>query len=88
MLCAATSYSVNGIDYKREYLISQPNQAMTINLTASQRTISIRASLSSPHKNFTVKKIMTIQLLFSLKVKNGALRGESYLQIKTNGGKF
>ena len=84
---ATTSYSVNGVNYKREYFVSQPNQVLAINLTASKRSsISFEISLSSPHKNFTVKKINANTIALSVKVKNGALRGESYLEVKTNGG--
>jgi alpha-L-fucosidase 2 len=84
---ASTSYSVNGIVYKREYFVSQPNQVLAINLTASKSaSISFEISLSSPHKNFTVKKINANTTLLSVQVKNGALRGESYLEVKTNGG--
>ena len=36
---AATSYSLNGIDFKREYFISQPNQVMAVNLTASKKRV-------------------------------------------------
>ena len=84
---ATTSYSVNGINYKREYFVSQPNQVLAINLTASKKSsISFEISLSSPHKNFTVKKIDDNTIALSVQVRNGALRGESYLQVKTNGG--
>jgi alpha-L-fucosidase 2 len=84
---AATSYSVNDIIYKREYFVSQPNQVLAINLTASKRSsISFEISLSSPHKNFTVKKINANTIALSVQVKNGALHGESYLEVKTNGG--
>ncbi len=84
---ATTSYSVNGIDFKREYFISQPNQVVAVNLTASKKqSISFSATLSSLHKNFMVKKINGNTISLSVKVRNGALRGESYLQIKTTGG--
>ncbi len=84
---ATTSYSLNGIDFKREYFVSQPNQAAVINLTASQKhSISFEASLSSPHKNIIVKKIDDNTIALHVQVKNGALHGDSYLQIKTIGG--
>ena len=84
---AATTYSLNGIDFKREYFISQPNQVMAISLTASKKhSISFSALLSSLHKNFVVKKIDNNTISLSVKVRNGVLRGESYLQIKTTGG--
>jgi alpha-L-fucosidase 2 len=84
---ASTSYTVNDIIYKREYFVSQPNQVLAINLTASKRSsISFEISLSSPHKNFTVKKINANTIALSVQVKNGALRGESYLEVKMIGG--
>ncbi|MBL7738000.1 MAG: glycoside hydrolase N-terminal domain-containing protein [Chitinophagaceae bacterium] len=86
---AATSYSVNGVDFKREYFISQPHQVMAVRLTASGKaSISFEAVLNSPHKNFSVKKINANTIGLSVKVRNGALKGESYLQVKLTGGSF
>jgi alpha-L-fucosidase 2 len=83
---AATSYSVKGVEYLREYFVSQPNQAVVIHLTASQKSsISFTAGLSSPHKNYTIKKINN-DLVLSFKVRTGALRGESYMRIVTKAG--
>jgi len=84
---AATSYSLNGVDFKREYFISQPNQVMAVNLTASKKkSINFSTSLSSHHKNFVLKKINGNTISLSVKVRNGVLRGESDLQVKTTGG--
>lgn len=83
---ASTCYSSNGIDFKREYFISQPNQAIVINLSASKKSsISFTAELSSPHKNFTLKR-SNDALILSVKVRNGALRGESYMEAVVHGG--
>ncbi len=84
---ATTSYTFNATDFKREYFVSQPNQVLAINLTSSKRSsISFEILLSSPHKNFTVKKIDTNTINLSVRVRNGGLRGESYLKLKANGG--
>jgi alpha-L-fucosidase 2 len=84
---AAISYSINGINYKREYFVSQPNQVLAVNLTASKRSsISFEVSLSSPHKDFKLKKIDGNTVALSVQVRNGALRGESHLQVKISGG--
>lgn len=81
---ARTSYMVNGVQYTREYLASQPNGVITIHLTATKPgAISFTAGLTSPHKNFGVKKLDNQTVALSLKVRNGALRGESYLHIHT-----
>ena len=84
---ANTSYSVNDVDYKREYIVSQPDQVIAIHLTASKKgSISFEANLSSPHKYSSVKKINASTIALSLKVRHGALKGESYLQVKTKNG--
>ncbi|MEO7309978.1 MAG: glycoside hydrolase N-terminal domain-containing protein [Chitinophagaceae bacterium] len=84
---AVTSYTCDGIYFNREYLVSQPNQVLAIHLTASQkRHINFEASLTSPHRNFTVKKIDNHTVALSVKVRNGVLRGKSYLQVTTVGG--
>ncbi|HEY6505383.1 MAG TPA: glycoside hydrolase N-terminal domain-containing protein [Chitinophagaceae bacterium] len=86
---AATSYSVNGIDFKREYFVSQPNQLLAVNVTASQKaSINFEISLSSPHKNFIVRKIDNNAIALSVKVRNGALHGECYLRVITKRGRL
>lgn len=82
-----TSYSLNGVEYTREYLVSQPNQSIVIHLAASKRgSIDFEAVLNSPHKYSSVKKIDNNTLALSLQVRNGALRGESYLRIESKSG--
>ncbi len=84
---STTSYSLNGVEFNREYFISQPNQVMAVHLSASKNgSISLDASLGSPHKKYSVKKIDNNTIALSVKVKNGVLRGESFLQVKTTGG--
>ena len=86
---AAISYTANDVDYKREYFVSQPQQVMVVHLSASKKTsISFEASLSSLHTDSTVKKINDSTIALSIKVKDGALRGESYLMVKTVHGKL
>ncbi|RXK57988.1 glycoside hydrolase family 95 protein [Lacibacter luteus] len=83
---AATTYSLNGVNYRREYLVSQPNQVIAVHLTASQKqSVSFEAELSSAHKNYTVTKVGN-DLVLSVKVRTGALRGESYLRVVAKSG--
>ncbi|HEV8282942.1 MAG TPA: glycoside hydrolase N-terminal domain-containing protein [Chitinophagaceae bacterium] len=85
---AYTTYMVSGVNYSREYFSSQPNQVIAIHLTASQpANISFEVVMNSPHKNFSVKKIDNKTVALSLKVRNGVLRGESYLSVETKNGK-
>jgi alpha-L-fucosidase 2 len=84
---ASTSYSINGVEYKREYFASQPSQVIAIRVTASKpASIHFEARLNSPHKYSSVNKVNANTIVLSLRVRNGALRGESYLQIKTKNG--
>ena len=84
---ASTTYKINNIQYNREYFVSQPNQVLAINISASKKSsVSFEVSLTSPHKNFTVRKVDNNTIALSVKVRNGSLRGESYLQVKAAGG--
>lgn len=85
---ARTTYTTNGVEYTREYFSSQPNQAIVVHLTAnSPGNISLEAMLSSPHKFSSVKKINDNTIDLSVKVRNGALYGESYLRVVAAKGK-
>jgi alpha-L-fucosidase 2 len=84
---STTSYSLKGVNYKREYFVSQPAQMAIIRVSADKSSaVSFTARLSSPHKYSSVKKINNNTIALSLKVKNGALRGESYLQVHATKG--
>jgi len=84
---AATSYSLNDVNYKREYFISAPNQSLVIHCTASKKSsISFDALLSSPHRNYTATRLNYNTVVLSVQVRGGALHGKSYLQVTTKGG--
>ncbi|WP_460671777.1 glycoside hydrolase family 95 protein [Larkinella ripae] len=81
------SYAADGVHYIREYFASAPDQLLAVHLTASRPgQISFEASLESPHHGSTVRKIDHQTIALSVQVKNGALRGESWLQIRTRKG--
>jgi len=83
-----TTFTAKGITYTREYFVSQPQQAIVIHLTASKpASLTLDAILNSPHKNYSVRKIDDRTLALSVKVRNGALRGESLLHVDAVRGK-
>ncbi|MDR6944014.1 glycoside hydrolase family 95 protein [Mucilaginibacter pocheonensis] len=85
---AHVSYKANGVTYTREYLSSAPDQVIAIHLTASKPgSISLKALLKSLHKNFVTRKVDDHTLALSLKIRDGVLKGVSYLHIQTKGGK-
>ncbi|MFT2010131.1 glycosyl hydrolase family 95 catalytic domain-containing protein [Pontibacter sp. 13R65] len=84
-----TTYTANGVEFTREYIASAPSQVVAVHLKASKpRQITFETSLSSPHKKSSTRKIDDQTLGLSLQVKSGALRGESFLNAKTKGGKI
>jgi alpha-L-fucosidase 2 len=90
---ATTSYSVNGVSFKREYLVSQPGQVLAINISASQRaSISLDISLTSPHKQSTVqvvsKTLIVLQIAATGSARHGALKGLGTVRVVTKSGKI
>jgi alpha-L-fucosidase 2 len=82
-----TSYSINSVTYTREYFASEPGQTMMIHFTASKTgSLNFEASLTSPHKYASVKKLNSNTLALSVQVRNGIMKGESYLQVVPRGG--
>ncbi len=83
-----TSYKVNGVTFTREYFVSQPDQVIAVHISASKPgSLHFSAGLGSSHKYSSVRKIDNQTLALSLKVRNGVLKGESYLRVVTSKGK-
>ncbi len=86
---SSTSYTVNGVQFKREYFVSAPNQVLVTHLTADKKaSISFEATLSSPHRNFTVTRLNDNTVVLSVKVRTGVLQGKSYVQVIVKNGKL
>ncbi|MDN3594883.1 glycoside hydrolase family 95 protein [Zunongwangia endophytica] len=52
---ATTSYTYDGVEYKREYLVSHPDQVMIIHLTASEPgKLSFKLNYSTPQEKNSV----------------------------------
>jgi len=84
---ARTSYTANGIKYEREYFASEPNQAVLIHLTASKAgALNLVAELSSVHRKAEVKTLSKNSIALYVQVKDGALKGESWLTVETKRG--
>lgn len=77
---AKTTYTLNGVNYQREYFASQPNQAIVIHLTADKKaSITFDAALLSPHRKSSIKAFGNNVIALSIQVKDGAIKGESRL---------
>jgi alpha-L-fucosidase 2 len=83
------SYTTSGVKYTREFLASNPDQVMAVHLTADKPgKISFNAILKTLHQNVVLRKIDAHTLALTFKVRNGALRGVSYLYADVKKGKL
>ncbi|MBE7169398.1 MAG: glycoside hydrolase family 95 protein [Williamsia sp.] len=81
------TYACNGVAYTREYLSSAPDQTIAIRFTASKgAAISLQARLNTPHQSHAIRKVDDHTLGLSLKVRDGALKGNSLLRVQAQGG--
>ncbi|MFV0604586.1 MAG: glycosyl hydrolase family 95 catalytic domain-containing protein [Niabella sp.] len=84
---AQTTYQLNGVNYKREYIASEPAQAIAIHLSADKMgSINFEAALSSPHRNHQIQRVDANTISISIEVKDGAIKGVAFLQVKQING--
>lgn len=82
-----TSFRANGTHFTRTYFVSEPQQVMVVRLEADRKaSLSLTAALSSPHKGYLIRRVDNQTLALSVKVKNGVLKGESYLTVQLQNG--
>ena len=78
---STTTYTLKNVRYTREYFVSQPDQVIVVHLKADRPgSINFSAALSSPHQNSSVRKIDGATIGMTVQVRNGALKGESFLK--------
>jgi len=81
------SYSVNGIRFEREFFATRPDDAIVLRFTAGKPgMISFRARLTSPHPLRSLRKVDDKTLALEVKVEDGVLKGEAWLNVKSKGG--
>lgn len=86
---ASVSYEQDGIQFKRKYLISAPDQTLAIELSADKKqSISFKAILGSSHKAQQFTQIDDHTLALKVQVKDGALFGVCQLYITAPKGKI
>lgn len=82
------SYQLDGVQYSREFFVSEPDQVMVVKLKASEPgKLSFEARLDSPHKLSATRKVDEQTLGLKVEVRNGVLEGESQLRVQTSGGR-
>ncbi|MEP6675956.1 MAG: glycoside hydrolase N-terminal domain-containing protein [Ferruginibacter sp.] len=77
------SYNADGINFTREYFASNPQKFIAIHFSANKNaSINLTAFYKSLHTDYIVKKIDPQTIALYVKVKNGALKGTSYLHVE------
>ncbi len=81
------SYSLGGVRYMREYFVSAPARVLAMHLSADQKgNVTVDVSLRTDHKIYTVRKVDDHTLALSLQVRDGVLKGVSYLRAQSVNG--
>lgn len=84
---AHVQYKAGGVQYRRSYFVSAPHGVMVARFTADKPgALQLEALLGSVHKNYQVKRIDARTLALEVQVKDGALRGTSYMRVFTQKG--
>ena len=83
-LCRVT-YQLNGVNYTREYLSSNPDQVIAICLSASQKkALNFTLDMDALHEAKTTTANGN-SLTLKVQVKDGALRGVATLKVVSDG---
>ncbi len=85
----STHFKVGETNFTRRYFASEPDQVIAMEFKADKpKQISFELRLTSPHKRFKVQQIDNQTLALSVKVRNGALYGESFLHFVLKNGSY
>jgi alpha-L-fucosidase 2 len=77
-----------GVKFTREYFASAPHQAIVMHIEGDKPgKVSLSARLNSVHTLSSTRKQDESTLSLTVQVRNGALRGVSYLRVEVSGGK-
>ncbi|HUX58574.1 MAG TPA: glycoside hydrolase family 95 protein [Bacteroidales bacterium] len=80
-----TSYNVDGVNYRREVIASNPDQVIAIHLTADKaKALVFKVYLDSEHEKKSVATSNNTQIL-NVAVKDGVLKGVAKIKIDTDG---
>ena len=84
---ATVSYKVNGINYRREYFVSYPDQVVVMRLSADRPgKISVQVSKTCPHEGSTAQAINDTDLVLKGQMPESGINYGSRLRIINQGG--
>jgi alpha-L-fucosidase 2 len=83
------AFKQQGTPFVREYFASAPAQAIISHLSAGIKgKLSFTARLGSPHENRKLYRVDDHTLALAVQVRDGVLRGVSYLRVIAKGGRL
>ncbi len=88
---ATTTYTVDGVTYKREVFSSQPNQVIVVHLTASKPgSLTFSAAMKSPQKSTVATKgndaLVLSGISGDMEGVKGADKFQALVKVKLDGG--
>jgi alpha-L-fucosidase 2 len=85
---ARTEYQQGGVTFVREYFASAPGQALVSRVRGSgPGSVSFTARFGSAHANRKIYRVDDHTLALAVQVRDGVLRGVSYLRVAAKRGK-
>ncbi len=86
---AHVKYIADGVEYTREYIASNPHQAIGIHLTANKLgKINVQAHFDAVHILKDTVSHSNGTLALHVKVQHGAIKGTALLYVKNTGGQL
>ncbi|KAA9339479.1 glycoside hydrolase family 95 protein [Hymenobacter busanensis] len=83
-----TQYQQNGVAFTRASFASYPRNALVYRLQANEKgRISFKARFDSPHQQRRTYRVDDHTLALAVQVRDGVLRGVSYLRVEAKKGK-
>ena len=85
---ASVDYISNGIRYSRDYFASEPQHAIVMHVKSDRPgKVNLQALLQTPHRSFSLRRIDSHTLALYIKVKDGVLKGVSFLHVESQHGR-
>lgn len=85
---ALTQYLGHGLAHIREYFVSYPRNALISRLRVGEKgTLTFKARFDSPHQQRRTYRVDDHTLALAVQVRDGVLRGVSYLRVEAKKGK-
>ncbi|MCC3160378.1 glycoside hydrolase N-terminal domain-containing protein [Hymenobacter sp. 15J16-1T3B] len=84
---ALTQYTRDGVPFIREYFASYPRNAIVGRIQAGKGRLSFTARFDSPHQQRRSYRVDDHTLALAVQVRDGVLRGVSYLRVAAKKGR-